>query len=565
MIGMTIGTRFHIVGRIGEGWLFTVYRARDQLTGQLVVVKVMHPTFALQRPFVEMVLEAVERHLHLAHPTLVRYLAAGEAEVDNEFVPFLVCELVPGHPIAPLLQRRIPLPLRQALELMVQIADGIGYLHQNGALHGDLRPHNILVSPRGEVKVGDYGLWAAFLTSRIAETEWLERAAPYLAPERFQGDAATPQSDIYALGVLLFQMVTGHLPFEAMRVADFAHLHLTAPVPLASSLNPAVPFALDAVILRAMAKDPPNRFASATELRTALQEVLVNLTITEQVPQPPPKTLPPPHEETVAEAKEEGTVWQRFAQSALGLVAGLVLGLFLVAGVIYALLVGTKPNEVVVPDVTGMNLSQAQQVLAERNLQLKVTRWEFSKEVPPKHIIRMEDPLPNQRVVEGREVLVVVSQGAAKTVVPDLAGRPLTDALAELRRAKLQRGKRVETFSETVPPGYVLGQQPPPGVEVPEETPINLIVSKGKPPAEPEIDWSKLPADARVARVIVVVGGTELQQWVQIFVADARGEREVYRGTHVPGDRVIRTVVAYGPAKIRVLVNGQEIAPPEEL
>jgi len=561
MIGAIVGTRFHIVGRIGEGWLFTVYRARDQLTGQLVAVKVVRPTFTSQRPFVDALFRTFEQLLHLAHPSLVRYIASGEIAEEN--IPFLVCELVAGHPLAYSLQRRIPLPIRQALDLLSQAADGISYLHRANIVHGDVRPHNILVTPRGEVKVGDYGLWEVFLSSKIAEMEWLEQAAPYLPPEHFQGEKLTAQSDVYSLGVVLFQALTGRLPFEAIRVADFAHMHLTAPVPLASSLNPSVPFALDAILLRAMAKDPSQRFADAGEFRNALQEVFASLdTVTEVVPGVPETAA---SQEGEAQQKEEGSVWQKVMQSTVSLVGGLIIGLIIVSGVIYFLLVGTKPNEVVVPDVTGMKLLEAQQILSERNLKLRVVRWEFSKEVPPEHIIRMESPEPNQKVLEGREVLVVASQGAAKVTVPDLSGQSLQDALATIKNSKLRLGQRVDTCSETVPTGYIIGQQPPPGVEVPEETPINIIVSKGSPPPEPEIDWSKLPPDARVAKVAIAIGGTELRQIVQIIVTDSKGEREVYRGVHVPGDRIIKTVVAYGPAKIRVLVNGQEVAPPEEL
>jgi len=561
MIGTTVGTRFHIVGRIGEGWLFTVYRARDQLTGQLVAVKVVRPTFTSQRSFVESLLRTFEQLLHLAHPSLVRYIASGEVAEEN--IPFVVCELVAGHPLTYSLQRRIPLPIRQALDLLSQAADGINYLHHANMVHGDIRPHNILVTPRGEVKVGDYGLWEVFLSSRIAETEWLEQAAPYLPPEHFQGEKLTAQSDVYSLGVVLFQALTGRLPFEASRISDFAHMHLTAPVPLASSLNSSVPFALDAILLRAMAKDPSQRFANAGEFRNALQEVLASLDTATDVEPVIPKT--PTILEGEATKEEALSVWQKVMQSALGLVGGLIIGLIIVSGVIYSLLVGTKPNEVIVPDVTGMKLSQAQQILAERNLRLRVARWEFSKEVPPEHIIRMESPEPNQKVLEGREVLVVASQGAAKVTVPNLSGQSVQDALATIKNSKLRLGQRVDTYSQTVPAGYVIGQQPPPNIEVPEETPINIIVSKGSPPPEPEVDWTKLSPDARVAKVIVAIGGTELRQIVQIVVSDAKGEREVYRGVHVPGDKVIKTVVAYGSARVRVLVNGQEIAPPEEL
>lgn len=494
MIGTVVGTRFQIVGRIGEGWLFTVYRARDQITGQLVAVKVLRPTFTVQRHFVDGLLRAFEQHVHLAHPSLVRYLTAGEAE---DGTPFFVCELVAGYPLSQLLKRRLPLPIHQALDLLSQASDAIGYLHRNGLVHGDIRPNNILVTPRGEIKVGDYGIWSVFLSWRIVEAEWLEIAAPYLAPERFQGNIATPESDVYSLAVVLFQTLTGRLPFEANRVADFAHLHMTAPVPLASSLNPSVPFSLEAAILKAMAKEPSQRFSNSNDFRNSLQEVLATLTTGHEEEISHQETVPLT---TPVDEKEASSVWQRLMQSAFGLFFGLFAGLALVSAVIYVMLVGTKPEEVVVPDVTGMKLSQAKQILAERKLELRVSRWEFSNEVPPEHIIRMESPLPNQKVLEGREVLVVASQGAVKVSVPDLSGQSVQDALSTLRNSNLRLGQRVDTYSENVPSGYVIGQQPPPGVDVPEGTPINIIVSKGPPPPEPEIDWSKLTPDARAGK-----------------------------------------------------------------
>ncbi len=568
MIGTTVGTRFHIVSRIGDGWLFSVYRARDQLTGQLVAVKIVRPTFATLRPFMMALQQAIDQVIGLAHPSLVRYLAVGETESERAL--FLVCDLVAGHDLAQLLQRRLPLSVPQALQLMTQIADGLAYLHRVGLVHGDIRPHNILVTPRGEAKVGDYALWSAFLTSRVAETEWMERAAPYLAPERFQGDEVTPQSDIYGLGVLLYQMVTGHPPFEAATVADLAHRHLTAPVPLASSLNPSVPFGVDAILLRAMAKEPTQRFDSADTLRSAVQEASALLEA-QSVPSLLPKTnepLPSVEPSTNGDRKGETKVWKRWlgqpVANLFGMFIGALLSLAVVSFSLYYLLVGTKPKEVIVPDVTGMKLTQAQRLLEERGLQLRVVRWEFSKDIPPEHIIHMEEPEPNRRVLEGREILVVASQGVARTTVPDLQGRSVNEALAALKSAKLRLGQRVDTYSETMPANTVIGQQPPPLVEVPEDTPVNFIVSKGTPPPEPEIKWEKVPPEAKVARVSVLIGGTQLRQVVQIIVTDDQGEREVYRSVHVPGDRVTRPVFGQGTVRVRVLVNG-EVVHEEEL
>ena len=562
MIGMTVGTRFHIVSRLGEGWLFTVYQARDQLTGQRVAVKTLRPTFVTLSPFVTALRRACEQVTGIGHPSLVRSLAVGEVDEEQPF--FWVCEFVAGQSLGQLLQRRLPLPLPQALQLLLQIADGIAYLHRQGIVHGDLRPHNILITSRGEAKVGDYGLSSAFLASRVVEAEWMERAAPYLAPERFHGDEATPQSDIYSLGVLLFQMVTGRLPYEGAMIADLAHLHATATIPLPSNLNPSVPFSVDALVVQAMAKDPERRFPSVDAFRDDLQEALAALEATSLPSSSVPADLSLEREETSGE--EERPVWRQVTQSIIPLFIGMVVGLIVVSLVIYFLLVGTRPREVIVPDVTGMPLTKAEQVLRERGLKLRVIRWEPSKKVQQGHILRMEDPEPNRRVVEGREVLVVVSQGVAPVLVPDVTGQKLNDALATLKAAKLKVGQTLETFSETAPKGTVIGQQPPPLTQVPEETPVNLIVSKGPPPSEAEeIDWQSLPPDAKVAKVSIVVGGHQLQQLVQIQVNDAQGFREVYRGVHVPGDRVSKTVVVRGSGRIRVLVNGQLAAPEQEL
>jgi serine/threonine-protein kinase len=363
-------------------------------------------------------------------------------------------------------------------------------------------------------------------------------------------------------------MLTGRLPYEAATVAEFAHFHMTALPPAPSSLNPAVPPHVDTLVLQAMAKDPQRRFDSANTLRAMLQAALALTDLAPSISTVPPHPTATPAETQVlteGAAEEEKPVWRQITQSALAMLGGMFLGLLAVSVIVYYLLVGTRPREVVVPDVTGLPLTEAQRLLEERGLHLRVLRREPHRDIPPDHIVRMEDPEPNRRVVEGREVLVVVSQGVTPATVPDVTGQKVADAIAALKSARLRVGQRVEAFSETAPAGTVIGQQPPPLTQVPEDTPVHLIVSKGAPPPEPEVNWRDLPPDAKVARVAIVVGGTQLQQVVQIQVTDADGTREVYRGVHVPGDRVSKTVVVRGSGRIRVLVNGKPVAPDQEL
>lgn len=252
-------------------------------------------------------------------------------------------------------------------------------------------------------------------------------------------------------------------------------------------------------------------------------------------------------------------MWRRFTESVFVTAVGFFLSVVVIALLIYWLLVTMAPQEVIVPDVKGMELEKARRLLAEKGLQLQVIRWEFHQKVPPHHIIRVEDPPPGRKVREGREVLVAVSRGVAQVMVPNVLGLSVSEAVQALREAQLTLGRSVDAYSDVVPKGTVVGQQPPPGVKVAEGTVVNLLIAKGDPPSGQEVDWHRLPLDAKAAQVTIIVGGKKLQQLIRIEVEDTEGKRTIYRGFHAPGDRIVQTVIGYGIVKIRVFVDGRAL------
>lgn len=479
---------------------------------------------------------------------------------DDGQAAYLACDLVTGTRLFERVSRRLPLPVTEALNLIVQIADGLAYLHRQGLVHGDLRPHNILISSRGEAKVSDYGLWSAFLASRVTEAEWLERAAPYLAPERFQSDQATAQSDVYSLGVILYQMLTGRLPFEGQRVGDIAHLHSTAPVPLSSGLNPAVPLSVDTLILRAMAKTPAQRFESADAFRIAVQEALADWEEKPLVRAPVPEPVSDfgSFESPAQRQVSERTWWDR-----LGSVGGLLLGGIASAVallvLLYFLLIGTVPEEVIVPELKGINLSEAQVLVREKGLSLVIVGRRSESGTPAGQILEVVDPLPGTKVRQGRVVRVIVSQPPKPVLVPDVTGLPARQAADQLTAKGLTVGEKVYGHSQTIASGLVLGQQPPPGSEVEPQTPVNLIISRGPLPKGQDPDWSSLGKRVVAARILITVGGTKVSQSLRIVTTDSTGTKEVYRRVHAPGDQIEFIATGTDFLSVEVYADGEKI------
>jgi serine/threonine-protein kinase len=346
-----------------------------------------------------------------------------------------------------------------AADVIVQVLRAARYAHKRGIVHRDLKPHNVILDEEGRVKVTDFGIARAG-ASEMTETGAILGTAQYLSPEQAQGLAVDARSDLYAVGVMLYELLTGRLPFDAESAVTIALKHVSeAPLPPAE-LNPAVSPALEAVVLRALAKAPEDRFADADEFIAALQAA-------RDAPQGTAAFGAPVRETVVEEERRRRWPWiaAALALAALALLAWLLL----------------VPPQRTVPDVTGVRSAEASRILQNRGFEVDIQAV-VDPDVP-KDRVATQDPQPGEKAREGSKVTITVSAGPGEVAVPAVVGLPRDAAVRALRAAGLEADVE-RAFSSDVPAGRVISATPNEGQTVDRGTRVRLAVSRGAPPIE---------------------------------------------------------------------------------
>ncbi|MCS6948851.1 MAG: protein kinase [bacterium] len=544
--------RYEPLEKLGEGSLFAAYRARDLETNALVTVKLLLPAFADDTALVKALRECFHAASALNHPRIARILQVTEHE--GQLV--LVTEFVRGINLKERIRRVAPFTLSVGIDIALAVAEGLESAHRAGIIHGDLRPHNIIVSQEGLVKVTDFGLLPAFQASPLAQTVWLTRAAPYLPPEVSEGWQITPAADVYALGVILFEMITGGVPFPADTPVAIALRHAKDPPPSPRAVNPGVPRAVEGIVLKAMQKLPEQRYPDISSMLQDLRAVHDALRFGKplswsplELPAERAASVSRPRETRPAESED---VEMRFIRSSLRVLAALA-ALVVVAVVVLVVWV-TRPVKVVaVPDLQGKPLVEARRLAREADLNLVIRQEEYNEQFPAGTVYLVQ-PEAGTQVKAGSAVQVWVSKGSRMVEVPDVQGLSEVEARRRLVEAGLQVGKVEEKPHLTVPAGTVLSQSPPPKRRVNREAPVDLVISSGTPlPAVPEV------AAERGFEVVVPVRGNpgEMVQ-VRLEVQDALGVYTILDEPHAAGEQLIVPVRVRGrPVVFRLYFNNQ--------
>jgi beta-lactam-binding protein with PASTA domain/tRNA A-37 threonylcarbamoyl transferase component Bud32 len=464
--GAVVDGRYRVLSRLGSGGMADVYCAEDLQLGRRVALKVLYRRFAEDQEFVERFRREASSAAGLQHQHVVSVYDRGE--YDGTY--WIAMEYLEGRSLKRLIQEEGPLAPARAVDLAIQILRAARFAHRRGIIHRDLKPHNVIVDAEGRAKVTDFGIARAG-ASDMTQTGSIMGTAQYLSPEQAQGHAVSAQSDIYSVGIILYEMLTGRVPFEGESAVTIALKQVSEqPVP-PSQLNPAVSPGLEAVVMRALAKDPAQRYADADAFIAALQGEEVpptELTAVAPPPPPPPRViepLPAAAPPLPPSDEEEGSRWWLWLLAILAVTALIVGGVLLL----------NNSKKVTVPDVVGASQAAAEKALRDKGFSTEST---FERSPKQQGEVIGQDPPGGSQAQKGSTVHLTVSAGPGQAAVPSVGGLGRRAAAKKLTKAGF-RVTEEERFDDSVPKDHVIETRPPEGTQLDKGRTVTLVVSRG--------------------------------------------------------------------------------------
>ncbi len=502
-IGKIFAGRYRIVKQIGRGGMADVYLAKDLiLDGEEVAVKVLRTNYQTDPIAVARFQREARAMADLDHPHIVRITDIGEEDGQQ----YLAMEYVAGLDLKRYIKEHYPLSNEEAVRIMGQILLAMRLAHTRGIVHRDLKPQNILLTPDGTAKVTDFGIAVAFAETSLTQTNSMLGSVHYLSPEQARGSKATVQSDIYAMGIIFYEMLTGHIPYDGDSAVTIALQHFQKPLPSVIDENPSVPQALENVVIKATAKKLTDRYKSVAEMYVDLSGSLsynrrnepklvfddatkadtktlpkVSQSTLTSIPKvqtqsPKPQTAKPSQQVSEDNYASKPVKKRKFRVRYMILLASIVL---VAASLIWIL--SRTPATIAIPDVAGQTVAEAKETLKKANFEIGEEKSEASEKVEEGRIIRT-DPDAGTTRKEGSKINLVVSSGKQSFQLSNYIGRKSTDVIAELKQKKVPENliKIEEEESSESEAGTVLRQSPAAGTtyDLSKATTITLTVAK---------------------------------------------------------------------------------------
>lgn len=577
-IGKKFNGRYLILGNIGSGGMANVFLARDLILDREVAIKVLRYDFLNDQSAIRRFQREMLASTELVHPNIVTVYDAGQ-EGETQF---LVMEYVKGMDLKRYIQTQYPIPYGRIVDIMQQILSAVSLAHQHRIIHRDLKPQNILIDESGTVKITDFGIAVALSETSITQTNSMLGSVHYLSPEQARGSMATNQSDIYAIGIILYEMLTGKVPFDGESAVTIALKHFQEEIPSVRLYDRNVPQSLENVVLKATAKDPIDRYQSAEEMSADLATVLdpnrlnepiwhpashaeetkVLPNLTEQVPSAVPveedvttpekeaEEKPIPSKKKAKEQKPKSKKKLLF----LGIAAALIIGIVVIA---FSVLGGGK-NEISVPDVSNLSESAARSKLQEAGLKAAGQTEEITSDKIPEGKVVKTNPEAKAIVQKGREVVLYISTGGRKIKMKDYTDMEYKEAVEALVKLDFKESKikKKEEYSDTVEKGKIISQTPVANSEVtPDKTSVKFVVSKGAKPIKISDYVGMTINEALLDLANNGINESQVKQTQQESDKEAGtilSQTPSAGSSVIPGKTMINFVVSSGPNEVSV-------------
>jgi serine/threonine-protein kinase len=613
MIGRLLGNRFEILEQLGGGGMAIVYKGRDTFLNRLVTIKILRIELTCDEDFVKRFRMEAKSIASLSHPNIVSIHDVGwEGEIQ-----YLVMEYVEGDNLKSLIRGQGALVPERVVQIARQICEALQHAHENNIVHRDIKPQNILITTGGQAKLTDFGIAREATAATVTQTDTIVGSVHYISPEQARGETADPRSDIYSLGIVLYEMITGTLPFQGETPIGVALKHIQEEPPKPFSLKPGVPTVLEKIIAKSVSKIPADRYETARDMAADLEKIFGAITgelgsSVLPVDEFATRVLPPmnPAEQCIQIVSREKTTGKKRP----GWIWAVMIILFLLIFGAAAFYFYMDVPVVQVPSVEGKPLEEARGIIQKKGIRNIQEIRETHPTVPQGTVIS-QDPDNGRKVKEGREIKVIISKGGELTEVPNIRGIDISDAKSQLEDAGLTLGTQEQIYDDKYDEGVVISQDPSPNDKVKSGSKVNVTVSKGKQPdkiqmpdllgvsldeAKKVLENNKLELggvnqaesskyysgqvssqdiaagvmvdeESKVNLVVSTGPGPTAQTSnlqftlptdqeyykVLIRVKDAKGQREVYNEIHRGGDTVFVGVNYYGSGTAEIFLNGQ--------
>lgn len=576
LTGELIDNRYQLKRVVAAGGMATIYYALDLRLDRPVAVKIMHPHLANDEDFVGRFIREAKAAAALAHPNIVAIQDQGWNEGGVPAV-FIVMEYIEGFTLRDVIAEQGALGVTESLRYFAPVISAMSAAHKAGILHRDIKPENILISKDGRVKVADFGLakGAQLGSTLTVESSVILGSVSYLSPEQVQRGLSDMRSDVYSLGIVLFEMLTGKKPFDGESPIQIAYMHVNENVAAPSTLNPSIPSELDEIVLKATANNPDKRFKDAGAMHEQVLALLTKLDpnrrqMSLELDIPIPKGKSPKKKrdkssnfdiiknittqldlkrgnemrETSGTSKRKRKVSNRVKRNR----AIALLIVLLIIGTSWYRISGPG-NKIVVPSLAGMSQTQAANAVAELGLKVDVIQEVFSEDIPKGKVIT-SDPAGGGRVEIAGTVHLIISKGKDRIEVPDLVGLTVEEAAAALKKSDLKVGRVSEKYSDTFETGLLIDGIPASGSPVRKDSTVDLIVSKGLEQVELTNFQGKTSDQAQselTAAGLIVSSKYEYSDSIPVGTVISQTPSDV---SSIGKGQKIELVISKGPSKI---------------